>query len=305
VTVRSLRLIRPRLGNLDTSQLPLGFALLAPSLLIFAVFTFYPLVKTAILGLYVSDPFGRGQVYVGPSQYIDVLTSPAVLHSLSVTVGFAVYTVAGTILISLGLALLANAKLRSIGVFRTLFSSTLAVSVAVAALAWLQLFNPSVGVLNYLLRLIGLSPVAWLTSPQWALISVSMATIWMQLGFGTMVLLAGLQGIPQELYESVRVDGARSMRAFFTITLPMLSPSLFFLLVISTIRSFESFGQIDILTSGGPLQATNVLVYSIYREAFFNFHVGTASVEALLLFAIVLGVTAVHFFVLERRVVYG
>jgi ABC-type sugar transport system permease subunit len=305
VTAISSRIFRPRAGNLDMSQFGLGFALLAPSLIIFAVFTFYPLVKSAILGLYIPDPFGRGQVYVGPSQYVDVLTSPAVRQSLSVTAGFAVYTVAGTILLSLGLALLANAKLKAIGVFRTFFSSTLAVSVAVAALAWLQLFNPSVGVLNYLLRLIGLSPIGWLVSPRWALISVSMATIWMQLGFGTMVLLAGLQGIPQELYESVRVDGAKSIRAFFTITLPLLSPSLFFLLVISTIRSFESFGQIDILTQGGPLLSTNVLVYSIYREAFFNFHTGTASVEALLLFAIVLGLTAVHFLVLERRVVYG
>jgi ABC-type sugar transport system permease subunit len=305
VTARSLRVFRPRFGNLDTSQLPLGLALLAPSLIIFAVFTFYPLVKSAILGLYIPDPFGRGQVYVGPSQYVDVLTSSAVRQSLSVTAGFAVYTVFGTILLSLGLALLANAKLRSIGIFRTFFSSTLAVSVAVAALAWLQLFNPGVGVLNYLLRLLGRAPIAWLVSPHYALISVSMASVWMQLGFGTMVLLAGLQSIPQELYESVRVDGARPLRAFFTITLPMLSPSLFFLLVISTIRSFESFGQIDILTQGGPLQATNVLVYSIYREAFFNFHTGTASVEALLLFAIVLGLTAIHFLVLERRVEYG
>lgn len=289
----------------DAGTFLLGLGLLSPSLLIFAVFVFYPLVKAAFLGLYVTDPFGRSDVYVGPSQYLDVLMSPAVWQSLRVTGAFALYTVTGGMVLGLALALLANHELKGIRVFRTVLSSTVAVSVAVAGLAWLQLFNPSVGVLNYLLRLLGVGPQGWLTSPHWALFSLSLATIWMQLGFSMLVLLAGLQGIPQELYESVRVDGAGRMRGFFTITLPMLSPSLFFLLVVSTIRSFESFGQIDVLTQGGPLGATNVLVYSIYREAFFNFHTGTASIEGLLLFVIILALTALHFLIIERRVVYA
>ncbi|MGI8554118.1 MAG: carbohydrate ABC transporter permease [Dehalococcoidia bacterium] len=294
----------PALRAAETRHLALGLSFLAHSLLIFAVFVFYPLVKSAIPGLYITDPFGRGDVYVGVQQYLDILSSPAAWQSLRVTALFALYTVAGGIGLGLALALLANAQLRGIAVYRTIFSSTVACSVAVASLVWLLLFNPSVGVLNYLLHLLGRSPVGWLISAHWALFSVSLATIWMQLGFNMLILLAGLQGIPEEIYESARVDGSRPLHTFWRITLPLLSPSLFFLLLVSTIHSFESFGQIHILTQGGPLGSTNVLVYSIYRNAFFNFQNGPASIQALLLFVIILVLTAVQFLVVERKVVY-
>lgn len=277
---------------------------LAPSLGLFALFVFYPMIKSVLLGLYITDPFGRGDLYVGPSQYVDVLSSPRVWKSLQVTVRFALLTVAGGLLLSLALALLANARLRGIAIYRTIFASTVASSVAVASLIWLLLFNPSAGLLNYLLSLLHLSPVGWLTDSRWALTSVAIATIWMQLGFNVLVLLAGLQAIPDELYESARVDGSGGWRTLRRVTLPLLSPSLFFLSVVSLIRAFESFGQIHILTRGGPLDATNVLVYSIYRDAFFNFQNGPASIQALLLFAIILVLTMVQFVVVERKVFY-
>jgi sn-glycerol 3-phosphate transport system permease protein len=272
---------------------------------IFATFVFYPLVKAAILGLYITDPFGRGSIYVGPQQYLDVLSSPVVWQALRVTVSFAALTVVGGMMLGLLLALAANARLKGIAFYRLLFSAPIATSVAVASLAWLLLFNPSVGTLDYLLHLLHVPPVGWLTSPTWALPAVSLTTVWMHLGFDMLVLLAGLQAIPEELYESTRIDGAGPLRTFFRITLPLLTPSLFFIFVVSTIRAFESFGQIDLLTRGGPLGTTNVLVYSIYRDAFFNFQNGPASIQALLLFAVILLLTALQFTVLERRVVYA
>ncbi|MHB8578013.1 MAG: carbohydrate ABC transporter permease, partial [Dehalococcoidia bacterium] len=212
---------------------------------------------------------------------------------------------AAGVLLGLALALLANARLRGMFVFRTIFSSTVATSVAVASLMWLLMFNPSIGVLNYLLSLIHGARIQWLTSPKYALISVSMATVWLQLGFNTIVLLAGMQSIPDILYESARVDGAGQIRQFFSITLPMLSPTLFFVIVISTIRAFESFGQIDLLTQGGPNGSTFTLVYSIYRNAFFNFGAtGVASAQAVVLFGVILLLTAIQFGVAERKVFY-
>lgn len=302
---------RPRGGVLGIArrlaQPVAGYAFLAPSLLIFTVFVFYPLVKSVYLGFYIPNPFGTGQTYVGWRQYQQVLTSAAFHDAVSHTLLFAVYTVGIGVALGLLLALLANAKLRGMGFFRTIFSSTIAVSVAVASLMWLLLFNPSIGVLNYLLDVVfHLTRVNWLTSYHWSLLSVSIATVWLQLGFNTVVLLAGLQGIPQDLYESARVDGAGSRRQFTSITLPMLSPTIFFVVVISSIRAFESFGQIDLLTQGGPNGSTTTLVYAIYRNAFFNFgSTGIASAQAIVLFAIILVFTALQFGVAERKVFYG
>jgi len=283
-----------------------GYLFLAPSLLVFGTFVFYPLVKSVYLGFYVSNPFGTGQVYVGTDQYRRVLSSDQFHTALVTTALFALYTVAGGVVLGLLLALLANARLRGIFIFRTIFSSTIATSVAVASLMWILLFNPSIGVLNWALSLLHIARINWLTSPHWALFSVSIATIWLQLGFNTIVLLAGLQGIPEELYESARVDGSGPVRQFFSITLPMLSPTLFFVIVIASIRAFESFGQIDLLTQGGPNNATFTLVYAIYRNAFFNFGAtGVASAQAVVLFVIILLFTAVQFGVAERKVFYG
>jgi len=296
--------LRRRLNRV--AEATTGYAFLAPSLIIFGAFIFYPLIKSIYLGFYVANPFGNGQVYVGTDQYRRVLGS-AQFHNALVTTGlFAFYTVVGGVVLGLLLALLANARLRGMLIFRTLFSSTIATSVAVASLMWILLFNPSIGILNYLLSLLHVAPINWLTSPHWALFSVSMATVWLLLGFNIIVVLAGLQAIPDELYESARVDGARPLRQFFSITLPMLSPTLFFVIVISTIRAFESFGQIDLLTQGGPNNATFTLVYAIYRNAFFNFGAtGIASAQAVVLFFVILLFTAIQFGVAERKVFYG
>jgi multiple sugar transport system permease protein/sn-glycerol 3-phosphate transport system permease protein len=283
-----------------------------PSLLLFGGFVFYPLVKSVYLGFFVSDPFGRSQHFVGLDQYREVLTSADFRKSLLVTFLFVLYTVPTGVVLGLVFALLANQRLRGALFFRTVFSSTIAASVAVAAVMWLMLLNPSSGFVNWVLGQFDLPRVNWLTDPQWkaswdsgpALMAVSLTTIWLNIGFTTLVLLAALQNIPRELYESARVDGARSWSLLRHITLPMLSPALLFVGVVSIIIAFQSFGQIHILTRGGPLHATNVIVYSIYTDAFINFEYGAAAVRAVALFLLVLIFTLIQLRFLERRVFY-
>ena len=181
-----------------------------------------------------------------------------------------------------------------------------AFSVATASVVFAIFFNPGVGVFNSFLQLFGQHPVGWLTDPSRALASVAVTTVWLQLGYCVLVLSAGLGAIPEELYEAARLDGARALAMTRHVTLPLLTPTLFFLLVVTTITSLQSFGQIHILTRGGPAGATTTLVYSVYVNAFAfgNSNFGLASAQAMVLFVVVLAVTTVQFGVLERRVFY-
>lgn len=284
----------------------LAAAFLAPSLVVFGLFVFYPLVRTAWLGLFQTDLFGGNRRWVGPSQYTDVLTSEGFRNSLWVTVQFALFTVPTGLALGVGLAVLADKRIRGSGFFRTVFSSTVATSVAVAALMWLVLLNPSIGLLVKILPFEALKTPGLLGRPEWALPAVSLTTIWLNLGFIFILMTAGLQSIPAELYESARIDGASAWRRFTNITLPMLGPTLLFGFVVLTIGAFQSFGQINLLTDGGPRDRTNVLVYAIYRNAFgSSVNQGVAAATSIFLFLIVLGLTLFQFRVLERRVHYG
>jgi sn-glycerol 3-phosphate transport system permease protein len=169
---------------------------------------------------------------------------------------------------------------------------------------WLTLLNPTTGLVTWLLDQAGQPRLNLLNDPDWALPAVALTTIWLNLGLATIVFLAGLQSIPERIYESARIDGAGRIGTFWHVTLPMLSPTLLFVTVIGMILAFESFGQIHILTRGGPLDATNVIVYSIYQEAFQSFNYGVAAVQAVGLFILVLGLTALQLRFLERRVFY-
>jgi ABC-type sugar transport system permease subunit len=275
-----------------------------PSLALFCVFVFYPLVRSIWLGFHATDPFGRREVWVGIDQYRDVLTSSDFRHSLLVTGQFALYTVIGSTGLGLYLALLVHRRLPGIILFRTVYTSTVASSVAVSSVMWLLLLNPGVGVLNYVLGQGGVPAANWLTDPKWALPAIAMTTVWMNVGLATIVILAGLQNIPEELYESARVDGAGPWSQFVHVTLPALSPTLLFVSTVGVIFAFQSFGQIDILTKGGPLDSTTVIVYSIYREAFLHYNVGLASAQAVVLFVIVLLLTLVQFIAAQRWVFY-
>lgn len=277
---------------------------LLPSVLLFSVFIFYPMFRTIYLSFYLTDQSGKAVLNVGFDNHAYLLQSSEFLNSMKATGLFVLYTVPIGIIIAFFLALLANEKLKGIGFFRTIYSSTMGVSVAASSVVWLFLFHPSIGMFNRLLSVVNLPQIQWLLDPEWALLSVSLSTIWMNLGFSFLIILGGLQNIDEHLYESSRIDGAGYFYRLRRITVPMLSPTLFFIITISLINAFQSFGQIDILTKGGPSQATNLIVYSIYREAFVNYQFGTASAQAVFLFIIILVVTILQFKFGEKKVHY-
>jgi ABC-type sugar transport system permease subunit len=284
----------------------LALLLLAPSLVLFAAWEFYPLGRTAWLGLYRQDPFGLHRTYVGFDQYREVLTSGDFRHSLWVTMVFVVLTVPASLVAGLALALLANQRLRGMRVFRTIFTSTVATSVAVASMLWLVLLHPSLGVFNHFLRSIGHEPVSFLTNPDTALVAVAATTVWQSLGLVFIVMLAGLQSIPDELHEAARLDGHGAWSRLRHVTLPLLSPTLLFAFVVLLINAFQAFAQIDLLTpGGGPLKSTNVLVYSLYTTVHHSRDPGLAAAQAMVLFAIILVLSIAQFRYLERRVHYA
>ncbi len=291
-------------GQRRRREAALGYALIAPALAVFGVFVFYPLVRTIVQGFYRAPLFpGLPSKGVGVSQYRQVLTSRDFRDSLKVTVLFGVYTVPTGIALGTALAVLAHQRLRGIQVFRTIFSSTVATSVAVASVIFFTLLNPQVGLFSYWLGKVGGSGI--LQDPTWALPAVAVVTVWQNLGFTFVLISAALQSIPDELLEAARVDGAGAWRRFREVTFPLLSPTLMFAAVIGGIAAFQAFGQIDLLTQGGPVNHTRVLTYFLYQEAFQRYDDGVAAVIAVALFLISLILTLIQLRLLERRVFYA
>jgi multiple sugar transport system permease protein/sn-glycerol 3-phosphate transport system permease protein len=277
---------------------------LSPALIIFTIFVFIPLLRSIRLSLYLTNPIGVPTVFAGLKNYQRLLESPAFLISLQRSVLFVLYTVPTTLMVSIILASLGNLRLKRIDLFRMIFSCTIAVSGATAALIFKYLYHPALGQLNYILSLFGIEPVPWLISDQTALFAVALTTMWLWLGLNTVILLAGMQGISEELYESAMIDGANAWTKFRRITIPLLSPTLFFLLIVDVLAAFQTFTQISVMTSGGPMDSTNVIVYSIYREFYFNGKYGFAAAQSIILFLIILGLTIIQFGVVERKVHY-
>lgn len=279
---------------------------LLPALVVFGVFIFWPLVKSILLSVQGTDILGNPSGFVGFVNYTRLFSDPDFLQVLWVTFAFTVLTVIPSIAIALLIALLLQSRIRGVKFFRTAFALPFAFSVATASVIFGVLFNPASGVLNGILNTFGVDKVNWLTNPDLALWSVSGATVWMQIGYNLLVLSAGLGALPEDVLEAARLDGASGLRLQRSIVMPLLTPQLFFLVVVGTIHSLQSFGQIKILTVGGPEDRTTTLVYSIYEQAFANnnSNYGYASAQAMVLLIIVLIITALQFGVLERRVFY-
>jgi sn-glycerol 3-phosphate transport system permease protein len=299
---RAMRRAKARRRRRETG---LALVMLAPSLVIFGVFVYYPFLKNFQLAFYrQSVAFGNSsRTYVGWDQIQDVLGSQEFRDSLWVTVKFALFTVPPGIVLGILLANLAHQRLRGIGIYRTVFSSTVASSVAVASVIFLTLLNPQIGLVNYYLGREGGESL--LQDPTWALPMVALVTIWQNLGIAFILMSAALQSIPDDLFEASRIDGASAWRTFRQVTLPLLSPTIFFAVVVGTISAWQAFGQVDLLTQGGPVGKTNVLTYSIFTTFFERRNEGAAAVQSVALFAIVLVLTVIQLRFLERRVHYA
>ncbi len=281
----------------------LAYLLVSPSLVIFTVFVAYPFGRNIWLGLYRTPPFpGLPRRYAAYEQYQQILTSPEFVASLRTTALFLLMTVPTGLALGLLLAVAAHQRLRGIAIYRTIFSSTVATSIAVASVIFFTLLNPQVGLLTWWLGREGQPSV--LADPQWALVAVSGVTVWQNLGLSFILMSAGLQAVPDDLLEAASVDGAGPWSRLVNVTLPMLSPTLFFSAVVGGILSLQAFGQIDLLTEGGPLRKTNVLVYAMYDAVFRQNNEGKAAVLSVALFGLTLLLTLVQIRLLERRVTY-
>ncbi len=283
----------------------LGYLLVLPAVAVFGVFVFYPFVENFRLALYETPPYpGLPSHYVGLHQFAQVLTSGAFFQSLLSTLVFVVMVVPTGLLLGLLLAVAARRRLRGMAAYRVIFSSTVVTSVAVAALVFGTLMDPVVGLLPWL----GIDPrPPILDNPTWALPAVAVMAVWQFLGLSFVLMSAGLSSIPEDVLEAARVDGASDWTVFWRVTVPLLSPTLFFGVVVATIYAFQTFGQIDILI--GPANAAyehvNVLVYNVLTTLQVNRTPGEAAVLSIALFLLTLGFTSLQLRFLERRVHYG
>ena len=277
-----------------------SYLYLVPSLLIFAVFLFYPFFKTLYLSLFMTNKMGQAKLFVGLQNYTDLLRSASFLNSLKVTLIFVVIVVFGSMVLGLTAALLCNRAFPGIRAFSTAYALPMAIASSSAAMIFKIMLHPAVGIVN---KLLGLD-INWLNDPATALYCVAILTAWLNSGINFLYFSAGLGNIDETIYERASVDGASGVQQFFSLTLPGLSPIMFYTLVVNIIQAFQSFGQIKLLTEGGPSESTNVIVYSIYRDAFFNYRFGNASAQSVILFVIIMLITLVMFRLEKKGVSY-
>lgn len=276
------------------------YAYLLPSLIIFGVFLFYPFFKTIYLSLYKTNKMGEAKLFVGLGNYKELFGSASFYNSLLVTLMFVVIVVVGSMFLGLIAAVLCNKAFPGIRFFSTAYALPMAIASSSAALIFKIMLNPTIGLIN---KLFGLD-INWLSEQKYALLCVALITAWLNSGINFLYFSAGLSNIDETIYERASVDGANGIQKFFRLTLPSLSPIMFYTIVVNIIQAFQSFGQIKLLTQGGPVESTNVMIYSIYRDAFFNYRFGSAAAQSVILFVIIMILTLIMFRVEKKGVKY-
>lgn len=280
------------------------YVMIALALFVFGCFFIYPICYLIYLSLTQWDLLSPDKRFVGLQNYIDLATDPLFAQVLKNTLLYTLLTVAANMTLALGLALWMNRPGWFAGFLQSATFSPYIVSMVSVSVLWMWMMDPQYGLLNGLLGAVGLPGLQWLRSPDTSLLSLVLVSVWKQVGFYALIFLAGLQSIPKELYEAAALDRTPFRRSFLKITLPMLSPTLFFLVVIGMINSFQVFDTISIMTAGGPVNSTNTLVYYIYQNGFQFFKIGYASAAGVVLMVVIGILTVFHFKFLERRVHY-
>lgn len=272
---------------------------LLPAMFFFCAFLFYPFFKTIRLSFAMTTPLGDVASFIGINNYLSIFTSEAFLNSLIVSFKYAFMTVILSITIGFVLAIVSNEDIKGKNIFRTIYALPMAISAAAASVVFMFIFHSSLGILNKMLG----THIGWLTDPKYALIAVTIVTVWMNIGLNFIFLTAALQSVPMDLYECAAIEGAGFFAKHRHITVPCISPTLFFLLIINVINALQAYAQVKMMTQGGPSGSTNVIVYEIYQEAFMNSRFGLACAESIVLFVILMLLTAVQFR-LEKKVTY-
>lgn len=292
-----------RMNKMAQREALWGYAMIAPLVVGLAFFFYLGLGASLFLSFTEWDVLTAPQ-WVGLDNYRTFFENPLYLKTLWNTLRFALMLVPLGMLASLGMALALNQNIRLRGLYRVLFFLPVLTMPVAIAVVWKWIYAPDFGLLNQALALFGGPRVRWLSDVNLAMFSLVLMSIWMGSGYGMVIYLAGLQNISRSYYEAAQVDGASSWQQFSNITLPLLTPTIFFSLVTSTISAFQVFDIVYVMTKGGPMDSTRTMVYTIYDDGFRYFRMGGASATAWILFAIILAITVVQLWGQRRWVHY-
>lgn len=306
-----------------------AFLFLLPAVLILIAFRVIPILLSVRMSLFDWGMAGP-RAFVGLTNYLQVLKDPMFYKSLLNTGWYILFEVPTTLLLSLFIALMLNQQIRGLSIYRTIYYLPVVTSIVAVSVVWKWLLHPERGVLNYLLSLIGVTGIRWLQDPRGvfqlllgtrgenlpyalrgpsiAMLALVLMGIWKALGYNIVIFLAGLQNIPKTYYEAARIDGATGFKTFWKVTWPLLSPTTYYVLIMSSIAAFETFAQVWIMTGpppGGPLSTTKVVMYYFYENAFELWRLGYGASIAFVAFLIIFGLTVFQRMFLERKVHYG
>ena len=286
------------------SESTAGWLFILPSFLHLSLFVLFPILFAFYLSLHRWDVLKPGKPFVGLANYVHVVQDPLFWNALKNSTYYALGSVPIGTAVALAVAILVHQKLRGVNFFRTVYYLPAVSSAVAISMVWTFIYLPESGLLNWVLAHMGLRDAAqtdWLQSTVWAMPALIFMSIWTGLGPRMVLFLAGLAGIPEALYEAAAVDGASRWSTFTRITLPLLLPTTFFILVTASISAFQVFTPVYMMTKGGPVRHTDVVGYHIYNQAWRQFHMGTASAQSYVLFLLILAVTIIQFKVVERR----
>lgn len=273
-----------------------GYSFILPNLIGYAIFVFIPVIFSFILSVMKWDGSKAPMEFVGLKNFAQIFGDRIFVQSFLHTIQYALLTVVPTLVLSLLLAVLLNHKLKGIAIFRTALYFPYIASIVAVGAVWNMLFQPDFGPINEFLKFIGISkPPRWVVDVKWAMVAISVVSVWKYMGYYMIVYLAALQGISGSLYEAAGIDGANGIQKLRYITIPMLTPTTFFVLIMLTIQCFKVFDLVYVMTGGGPGNATKTLVNYIYEKAFTSWEFGPASAGAIILFAVVLVITLIQF----------
>jgi sn-glycerol 3-phosphate transport system permease protein len=282
----------------------LPYLLVLPQLVVVLVFFYWPAVQAVIQSFLLQDAFGLSTVFVWFENYRELLEQPDYYAAIVRTFAFSFAIALSSLSLALLLAVMADRPLRGSTFYRTMLIWPYAVAPPVVGVLWVFMLNPSLGVIAHGLRALGVDWNPLLDGDQAALLIV-LAAAWKQISYNFLFFLAGLQAIPSSVIEAAAIDGARPMRRFWTIIFPLLSPTIFFLVIVNVVYAFfDTFGIIDTMTRGGPAKATETLVYKVYQDGLLGSNLGSSAAQSVILMAIVIALTAIQFRFVERKVNY-